>query len=288
MDFIAVLESSRPWLYATAAILGLMVGSFLNVVIHRLPRMMEARWKADCAELEGREPPATEPYNLLHPASACPACGAPIRAWQNVPVVSWIALRGRCASCKAPIGVRYPLVELFTGALTVLVAWRFGFSWTLAAGLVFAWALVALTFIDFDTQLLPDDITLPLLWLGLIVNLFGLFASLRDAVLGAVAGYMLLWLVYWAFRLIAKKEGMGYGDFKLLAAIGAWTGWQLLPFVILASAGVGAIVGGLVLWLSRRGRDTRIPFGPYLALGGILGLLWGRAATVWWLGQMPG
>ncbi|HET9651671.1 MAG TPA: A24 family peptidase [Usitatibacter sp.] len=288
MDFISVLEASRGWLYATAAVLGLCVGSFLNVVIHRLPKMMEARWRADCAELDGREPPAAEPYNLVQPDSACPSCGAPIRAWQNVPVVSWIALRGKCASCRAPIGIRYPLVELFTGALSVLVAWRFGYSWQLAAALAFTWALVALTFIDFDTQLLPDDITLPLLWGGLLANVFALFIDLRAAVLGAVAGYLVLWAVYWGFRLLAKKEGMGYGDFKLLAAIGAWTGWQVLPFVIVASAGVGAIVGGLVLWLSRRGADTRIPFGPYLALGGILGLLWGREAITLWLGFFPG
>ncbi|HET9580451.1 MAG TPA: A24 family peptidase [Usitatibacter sp.] len=288
MQFLDALEASRPWLMATAGFLGLCVGSFLNVVIHRLPKMMEARWRADCAELEGRDPPPAEPYNLVKPDSACPSCGAPIRAWQNVPVLSWVALRGKCASCKAPIGVRYPLVELFTGALSVLVAWRFGYSWQLPASLAFTWALVALTFIDFDTQLLPDDITLPLLWGGLAANLFGVFIDLRAAVLGAIAGYLVLWVVYWGFRLLAKKEGMGYGDFKLLAAIGAWTGWQVLPFVIVASAGVGAIVGGLVLWLSRRGADTRIPFGPYLALGGILGLLWGREAITWWLGFFPG
>jgi leader peptidase (prepilin peptidase)/N-methyltransferase len=284
MHFFDVLAGYPGWLYASVGVLGLMVGSFLNVVIHRLPKMMEAQWRRDCAELEGREPPKQEPYNLVKPDSACPSCGAAIRAWQNVPVVSWVALRGKCAACKAPISVRYPLVELFTGALSLLVAWHFGYSAALAAALVFTWALVALTFIDFDTQLLPDDITLPLLWAGLLVNSGGVFTSLRAAVLGAVAGYLILWLVYWAFRLLAKKEGMGYGDFKLLAAIGAWCGWQVLPFVILASAGVGAIVGGVILWRSKRGADTRIPFGPYLALGGILALLWGRAATTWWLG----
>lgn len=288
MEFFDVLRTSPAWLYVTVAFAGLCVGSFLNVVIHRLPKMMEAQWRRDCAELEGREPPAQEPYNLFTPASACPACGAPIRAWHNIPVAGWLVLGGKCARCKAPISKRYPLVEAFTGALFVLVAWRFGYGWPLAAALVFAAALVALTFIDFDTQLLPDDITLPLLWAGLLANLFGLFIDLRSAVIGAAAGYLILWTVYWGFRLVAKKEGMGYGDFKLLAAIGAWTGWQVLPFVIVASAGVGAVVGGLVLFLSKQGRDTRIPFGPYLALGGILGLVWGRQAVTAWLGTFPG
>jgi leader peptidase (prepilin peptidase) / N-methyltransferase len=287
VDFISVLAASHGWLYASVGILGLMVGSFLNVVIHRLPRMMEAQWRRDCAELEEREPAPAEPYNLVKPDSACPSCGAPIRAWQNIPVVSWLALRGKCANCRAPISVRYPLVELLTGLLSILAAWRFGFSWQLAAALGFTWALVALTFIDFDTQLLPDDITLPLVWGGLLANVFGLFVDLRSAVVGAAAGYLILWTVYWAFRLIAKKEGMGYGDFKLLAAIGAWTGWQVLPFAIVVSAGVGAVVGGLVLWLSKRGTDTRIPFGPYLALGGIASLLWGREAVILWIGHFP-
>ena len=287
MDFLSALQSSPALLYGTVALLGLCVGSFLNVVIHRLPRMMEARWKMDCAELEGREIPQAAPYNLFTPASACPACRAPIRPWQNVPLVSWLALRGKCASCKARIPARYPAVEVFTGVLFVVAAWRFGFGWPLAAALGFVAALVALTFIDFDTQLLPDDITFPLLWGGLLANLFTLFIDLRSAVVGAIAGYLVLWSVYWAFKLVAKKEGMGYGDFKLLAAIGAWTGWQVLPFVIVASAGVGAVVGGIVLFLSKRGADTRIPFGPYLALGGILGLIWGREAVIAWLGFFP-
>ena len=288
MEFLAALESSRPWLAVAVGLLGLCVGSFLNVVIHRLPKMMEARWRADCAELEGREAPPAEPYNLVRPNSSCPACGTQIRAWQNMPIVSWVLLRGKCAACGVRISARYPLVEAFTGLVSAGIAWHFGYSWQLLAGLGFAWALVALTFIDLDTQLLPDDITLPLCWAGLIVNLPGTFVPLHAAVLGAVGGYLILWSVYWGFRILAKKEGMGYGDFKLLAAIGAWTGWQVLPVVIVASAGVGAIVGSLVLWLSRRGADTRIPFGPYLALGGIIGLLWGHQAVVWWLGFSPG
>jgi len=287
MEIIEVLQTSPFWLGVAMVIFGLCVGSFLNVVIHRLPRMMEAQWRAECAALEGREAPRAEPYNLFTPRSRCPSCGAGITAWQNVPVVSWLALRGKCASCKAPISARYPAVEILAAVLAVLAAWRFGYSLALAFALAYVWALAALTFIDFDTQLLPDDITLPLLWLGLIANSFGLFTDLRSAVAGAVGGYMVLWLVYWAFRLIARKEGMGYGDFKLLAAIGAWTGWQVLPFVIIVSAGVGAILGSLALWLSRKGADTRIPFGPYLALGGIAGLVWGHQAVVAWLGHMP-
>ncbi len=274
-------------LAVAAGVVGLCVGSFLNVVIHRLPLMMQRQWRADCAELEGREPPAAEPFNLVQPRSRCPSCGTPIKAWQNVPVVSWIALRGRCAACRAPISLRYPGVELLAAAVSVLLAWRFGYSGALAAALVFAWALVALTFIDLDTQLLPDDITLPLLWTGLIANVFGTFVDLRSAVLGAAGGYMVLWLVYWGFRLLAKKEGMGFGDFKLLAAIGAWTGWQVLPFVIVVSAMSGAIIGSIGLWLAKRGTDTRIPFGPFLALGGIVGLVWGTQAVTLWLGRFP-
>lgn len=288
MDILSLLQHSPAWLAAFAAVVGLCVGSFLNVVIHRLPRMMEAQWKAECAALEGREPAEEPVFNLVTPRSRCPSCGTPIGALQNIPVVSWIALGGKCAACKARISVRYPAVELAGGALAVLVALRFGYSAALAPALAYAWALLALTFIDLDTQLLPDDITLPLLWLGLLANTFGVYTDLRSAVFGAVAGYLVLWTVYWGFRLIAKKEGMGYGDFKLLAAIGAWTGWQVLPAVILVAAGLGAVLGSIALWLARKGTDTRIPFGPYLALGGIVGLLWGRQAVTAWLGQFPG
>ena len=287
MAFLEALKASPALLYATAGFVGLCVGSFLNVVIHRLPRMMEAQWRAECAALAGAEAPPAEPYNLLRPRSACPGCATPIAAWQNIPVASWLWLRGRCAACGIAISVRYPAVELAAGALAVFLAWRFGYSGALAAALVFAWALLALTFIDLDTQLLPDDITLPLLWVGLLANAFGAFTDLRSAVFGAAGGYLLLWSVYWGFRLLAKKEGMGYGDFKLLAAIGAFTGWQVLPFVVLVSAGTGAVVGGLALWLARRGMETRIPFGPYLALGGLAGIAWGREAVTLWLGRYP-
>ena len=288
MGFLEALKAYPALLAFTAAFLGLCVGSFLNVVIHRLPKMMEAQWRAECAHLAGELLAPAEPFNLLQPRSHCPTCAAPIGAWQNVPVVSWMVLRGKCAKCKAPISFRYPAVELLAGALALAVALRFGYSLALPAGLIFVWALLALTFIDLDTQLLPDDITLPLLWLGLIANSFNAFTDLQSAVAGAIGGYMLLWLVYWGFRLIAKKEGMGYGDFKLLAALGAWVGWQVLPVVVLVSACLGAIVGGLLLWRSKQGMETRIPFGPYLAVAGVIALLWGREAVTLWIGRFPG
>ena len=286
MDFLVLLQHSPAALMVTCAVAGLCVGSFLNVVIHRLPRMMEAEWRAECAALDGQEAPEAPRYNLFTPPSSCPSCGTAIRAWHNVPVASWLALGGKCASCKAPISARYPAVEILAGILAAGAAWRFGYSAALACALVYAWAMIALTFIDFDHQLLPDDITLPLAWLGLLVNSFGVFTDLRAAVFGAVGGYLLLWSVYWAFRLVTRKEGMGYGDFKLLAAIGAWTGWQVLPFVVVIAAGAGAVIGSVALWLSKKGRDTRIPFGPYLAVGGLAGLAWGPQAIEAWL-RMP-
>jgi len=286
MDF-SPLQASPALLAVAVGILGLAVGSFLNVVIHRLPLMMRAEWRADCADFEGREAPPAEELNLLTPRSRCPSCAAPITAMQNVPLVSWLVLGGKCAACKAPISVRYPVVELFTGLVSALLAWRFGWSPALVAGLVFVWALIAASAIDIDTQFLPDRITLPLLWLGLLVNVFGLFVDLRSAVLGAAGGYLLLWSVYWGFKLLAGKEGMGFGDFKLLAALGAWTGWQTLPLILLVSAGAGAVIGMLFIWLSGKERDTRIPFGPYLAAGGLIALLWGREAVIAYLGRFP-
>ena len=266
--------------YAVVAlVVGLCVGSFLNVVIHRLPKMLERRWKADCADLAGTTLPPEPRYNLVVPRSACPACGHGITALENVPVISWLALRGKCSACKTPISVRYPLVELIGGALAFAAFWRFGPTYAGAAAAVFLWTLLALTCIDFDTQLLPDDLTLPLLWGGLFANLFGLFAPLRDAVIGAIAGYLALWTVYWLFKLIRGKEGMGYGDFKLLAALGAWLGWQVLPLIVLLSSVVGATIGiGLLLF---KGRDHNVPlaFGPYLAIAGALALFFGPAFT---------
>lgn len=281
------LQASPALLILATGLLGLCAGSFLNVVIHRLPIMMEAEWRADCAEFEGREAPPAQPLSLVFPRSRCPSCGTPITALQNIPVASWLALGGKCAACKAPISARYPLVEIGTALASAFLAWRFGWGAALAAGLVFTWALIAAAAIDLDTQLLPDRITLPLLWLGLLVNTGGVFVDLRSAVLGAAGGYLLLWSVYWGFKLLAGKEGMGFGDFKLLAALGAWTGWQTIPLILLVSATSGAAIGILAIWLSGKGRDTRIPFGPYLAAGGLVALLWGREAVVAYLGRFP-
>lgn len=262
-----------------AGIIGLVVGSFLNVVIHRLPKMMEREWHAQCAELNGQTPPPTPRYNLLVPRSACPHCGHVITAIENIPVLSYLFLRGRCKGCGAAISPRYPVVETFSGILSAYAAWHFGFGPAGLAAIVFVWALITLTCIDFDTQLLPDDITLPLLWLGLLLNLNNVFTSLPNAVIGAVVGYLVLWGVYWAFRLTTGKEGMGFGDFKLLAAIGAWMGWTLLPLVILLSSLVGAVVGISLIVFTKHGRNIPIPFGPYLAGGGLIALFWGQALT---------
>lgn len=278
------LQSSPALYVSVAALFGLMVGSFLNVVIHRLPRMMEREWREQCSTMDGEAPPPTIPYNLVIPRSACPSCGHMISAWENVPLISWLILRGRCSHCKTPISPRYPIVEALTGIISGYVAWHFGFGLTALAALLFTWALIALTFIDFDTQLLPDSITQPLIWLGLLLNLNGFFTGLDSALIGTVAGYLTLWSVYWLFKLVTKKEGMGYGDFKLLAAIGAWLGWQMLPLVILLSSLVGAVVGISLILFAGRGRQIPIPFGPYLAGGGLIALLWGKQITQAYLG----
>jgi leader peptidase (prepilin peptidase)/N-methyltransferase len=266
-------------LIVLATVFGLATGSFLNVVIHRLPLMMERDWLAQCAELRGEEVPAQEPLSLAMPRSRCPACGRAITALENIPVLSYIALRGRCRGCRARISPRYPLVEVLTGLAFALAAWKFGPSAAAAGAMLFVAAMIALTFIDFDKQLLPDDITLPLLWAGLLFNAFGVFTDLKSAVFGAAAGYLLLWSVYWLFKLATGKEGMGFGDFKLLAAIGAWTGWAMLPLTILLSSFVGAIVGIALMVLAKHGRDVPIPFGPYLAAAGVIALLWGKPLT---------
>ena len=270
-------EPLATWL--VSGIVGLCVGSFLNVVIHRLPKMLDRGWRAQCAELSGEPPPELPPYNLITPRSECPACGHRIAAFENIPVLSFLFLRGRCSACAAPISARYPFIELLTGALTIAAVLRFGVTPTAAAACLLIWSLIALTFIDFDTQLLPDSITLPLLWSGLLANVAGFVpgVSLRDAVVGAIAGYVALWTIYWLFKLVRGKEGMGYGDFKLLAALGAWLGWQMLPLIVLLSSFVGAIIGiGLVVF---KGRDHQIPlaFGPYLAIAGVIALFFGRS-----------
>lgn len=264
-------------------LLGLVVGSFLNVVIHRLPRMMEQDWQCQCAELRGEEMPGGERLSLARPRSRCPACGHKITALENIPIVSWLFLRGKCSACQAPISARYPVVEAITALLTAYAAMHFGFGWNVLGAIIFIWALIALTFIDFDTKYLPDSITLPLLWCGLMFNLLGTYTDLHSSVLGAIVGYLALWSVYWAFKLATGKEGMGYGDFKLLAALGAWLGWQMLPLIILLSSLVGALVGVLLIILAKRGRDVPIPFGPYLATAGLLALFWGQEITQYYL-----
>ena len=259
----------------TCTALGLIVGSFLNVVILRLPKMMEQGWQRECCEVLDQPSPVQEPISLSHPGSHCPGCGAAIKPWQNIPVISWLVLRGRCARCGMGISVRYPAVELITGVLSGLVAWHFGFGIEALSALALIWMLVALTGIDIDTQLLPDSITLPLLWLGLAVNLFAVWTPLSSAVMGAMLGYGSLWSVYWLFKLVTGKEGMGYGDFKLLGALGAWFGWQAVPLMILLSSFVGAALGIAILLSKRQGRDTPMPFGPYLAGAGLLTLFFG-------------
>lgn len=273
-------------LAAIAGLFGLLVGSFLNVVIHRLPIMMQREWESQCAELRN-EPPIEHPtFNLSVPRSRCPSCGHGITALENIPVLSYLVLRGRCSACDAPISPRYPLVECAAGLLAAVAAWQWGPSLATLGALVFVWSLLALALIDADTQLLPDDITLPLLWAGLGFNLAGTFTSLSSAVVGAMAGYLSLWSVYWLFRLLTGKEGMGYGDFKLLAALGAWLGWQLLPVIILLSSIVGAVVGVVLMAFGRHGRGTPLPFGPYLAGAGVIALFVGHEINSRYLGLL--
>lgn len=274
---LAELHNLAPgYTLALAAVLGLLIGSFLNVVIYRLPLMMMREWKASLVEAEALElPELPERFNLATPRSRCPHCQAPITALQNVPVISFLLLKGRCSHCKTPISPRYPIVEAVTGLLSLLVVWHLGVGWAGFLGMVLVWVLVALTLIDVDHQLLPDNLTLPLLWLGLVANSFSLFVSLSDAVWGAVVGYLSLWSVYWVFKLLTGKEGMGFGDFKLLAALGAWMGWQAVPLIIILSSLVGAVIGGAAMVLAGRGRDFRIPFGPYLAGAGLIAFIWG-------------
>jgi leader peptidase (prepilin peptidase)/N-methyltransferase len=279
MTFLQVLQTYPPLFIALAGIIGLLVGSFLNVVIHRLPKMMERDWRAQCAELSDTEAKEEAAYNLSTPRSACPHCGHKITALENIPVISFLLLRGKCKGCQAPISMRYPIVEALSGLFSAYAAWHFGFGLAGVGAIIFVWALIALTCIDLDTQLLLDDITLPLLWLGLLLNLNGVFTSLPNALVGAVAGYLTLWSVYWMFKLTTGKEGMGYGDFKLLAAIGAWLGWQMLPLVILLSSVVGAVVGITLIVAVKHGRNVPIPFGPYLAGGGLIAMFWGGPLT---------
>jgi leader peptidase (prepilin peptidase)/N-methyltransferase len=280
------LLGAEPALFTGLVFLfSLLLGSFFNVVIHRLPKMMEADWHAQCAELRGESLPDSPHYSLWLPRSACPKCGHQITALENIPIVSWLWLRGRCSACSAPISARYPLVELLTALLSAAVAWKWGVSVQTGGALLLVWALVVLAFIDLDTTLLPDSLTLPLLWLGLLFNLGGHFASLPDAVIGAMAGYLMLWSVYWLFKLATGKEGMGFGDFKLLAAIGAWLGWQMLPVTLLLSSVVGALIGVAMIVFVKHDRRVPIPFGPYLAGGGLVALFFGTDLTQAYLAQ---
>ncbi|WP_341249500.1 A24 family peptidase [Cupriavidus pauculus] len=273
---LASLAALPPaMLIGMAGAVGLIVGSFLNVVIHRLPRMMDFDEANYIAEVRGEPLPHPARYNLMAPRSACPHCGHQIAAWENIPIVSYVFLRGRCSACKAPISIRYPLVEAVSGVLSALAMWHFGPTVQALAAIVMIWALIAAFMIDADTQLLPDQITLPLLWLGLLLNLQGWFVPLQDAVIGAAAGYLSLWSVYWLYKLIRGREGMGYGDFKLMGALGAWFGWQALPALILMSSIVGAVLGGAMLLLQRKGSETTFPFGPYIAGAGLIILFFG-------------
>src|SRR6195256_4990657 len=271
-----------PWV---ALALGLCIGSFLNVVIHRLPKIMEREWRAECAALAGQEPSKEEPYNLVVPRSRCPGCGHAITALQNIPLASYLALRGKCSACGARIGIKYPVVELLAGLAAAYSTWRFGPSLAALGAALFIWFTIALAFIDQETGFLPDALTLLLVWIGLILNVAGAFVPLPEAVIGAAAGYLSLWLVYWGYKLATGKEGMGFGDFKMNAAVGAFLGWKLLPLVILMSSVVGLIFGALQMFAARRRWDAgfRFHFGPYLAIAGVVALFWGEPMLRWYL-----
>jgi leader peptidase (prepilin peptidase)/N-methyltransferase len=298
MVLLDALSASPIFFIGAVLLLGLLVGSFLNVVIYRVPLMLEREWQQQCAELArgtdaaaAPDAPAQPRFNLIVPRSSCPKCQAPITALQNIPVLSYLVLRGRCARCGTPISARYPLIEALTGVLSGLVAWKFGYGAAALAALVLTWFLIALTFIDVDTQLLPDSMTLPLVWLGLATSAFlpagyrySLPVDLHDSVIGAMAGYLSLWVIYQLFKLLTGKEGMGYGDFKLLAAIGAFLGWRMLLPTVLGAAAVGAVVGIVILTLQRKGRGVPIAFGPFLSAAGWIMMMWGRELLTGYLG----
>ncbi|NJN46407.1 MAG: prepilin peptidase [Candidatus Competibacteraceae bacterium] len=282
-----LLAISPALFTGVAAVLGLLVGSFLNVLIYRLPIMLEQSWRVQCAELlnQAQETP-NQPFNLWVPRSQCPVCGHLIGASENIPLFSYIVQRGRCKHCKTPISVQYPIVETISGVLTAVAAWHFGFGWQAMAAFALTWALIALSVIDYKTQLLPDNITLPFLWFGVVLGLFGVFTDLESSVIGAVVGYLCLWSVYQGFRLLTGKEGMGYGDFKLLAMLGAWQGWYHLVPIVLVSSVVGAVTGIALILIHGRDRHEPIPFGPFLAVAGWITLLWGESLNQWYLGWL--
>ncbi len=279
MTIIAYLEGNMAVLLAATAVFGLIIGSFLNVVIHRLPIMIEREWRSHCAEILNNdlaEDNTANRFDLILPRSRCPQCGHGISVLENIPIISYLMLRGKCAACGTPISIRYPLVEALTAVLSVVVAWHFGLGWQMAGALLLTWALVALSFIDFHDQLLPDSITLPVLWIGIGLSLFGLYTDTTSSVLGAMVGYLALWSVFHLFKLVTRKEGMGYGDFKLLAMLGAWMGWKMLPLVVILSSLLGAVIGVGLILIRKQDRSVPIPFGPYLALAGWVGFLWGE------------
>ena len=279
MQLLNYLQTTPPAYYLLMAVIGLLVGSFLNVVIHRLPIMLQRNWEKECRlilDINYGQPRVPEPYNLFRPRSRCPHCNRMIRAVENIPVLSYLMLRGKCSGCGAPISLRYPMVEAISGVLALFLSWYFGFTIQAVLALVFSWALLSMSIIDLDHQLLPDDITLPVLWMGLLVSLFGVFTDLESSLIGAMAGYGILWSVFMLFRLVTGKEGMGYGDFKLLSALGAWLGWQMLPQIILLSSLCGAVVGITMILLKRQEMSRPIPFGPYLAAAGWIALILGQ------------
>lgn len=284
MSLLEPLHTNMGLLILCTLVLGLLTGSFLNVVVYRLPKMLMRDWQTQAREILNLPAEADkQTFNLILPNSSCPHCAHEIKPWENIPIFSWLFLRGKCSTCKAPISTRYPLVELTCSLLSAYVAWHFGFTWQTGSMLLLTWGLLAMSLIDADHQLLPDALVLPLLWLGLIVNQFGLFTSPADALWGTIAGYLSLWSVYWLFKLVTGKEGMGYGDFKLLAMLGAWGGWQILPLTILLSSLVGAVLGVIMLRLRNAETSTPIPFGPYLAIAGWIALLWGEQITASYL-----
>lgn len=287
MSLIDYLATSPVAWVIIVGIIGLLVGSFLNVVIYRLPIILEREWTEQCAELRDQTIPPEAVFTLSTPRSTCPHCGHAITALENIPVISYLFLAGKCKACRSPISIRYPIIEALSALMSVIIAWHFGFGWSAVGALLLSWALIALTFIDVDHQLLPDKITLPLIWLGLAFNLSGVYTDLHSSVIGAIAGYVSLWSIYHLFKLVTGKEGMGYGDFKLLAALGAWMGWQALPMIVLLSSFVGAIIGITLVLLKQHQREIPIPFGPYLAIAGWVALVWGEvinSAYLHWSG----
>lgn len=275
MSFITLLQTNSVFFISLCTTIGLVAGSFLNVIIFRLPKMMEREWNQQCSELRGETTKPLPTLNLVKPCSECPHCKHKITALESIPIISYLALRGRCSQCNTSISLRYPIMEALTGIMSGFIAWHFGYGFITVAALIFVWSMIALAFIDLDTQLLPDEVTLPLLWIGLLINLGNGFTDISSAVIGAASGYIFLWLIYWCFKIATGKEGMGYGDFKLLAVIGAWFGWKMLPLVVLLSSLAGAVIGIGLIIVAKNKRDTPFPFGPYLVGGGLVALFWG-------------